>query len=110
MSRLRADIWIQAYLRRLELNLIPAYVLAKGDPTAGTVIVKTARLDGTARARERSFDPMTGARVWVILSDRPETEVDAVLARQRRIDPDLWIIEVENRDGRDLLDEPGLAD
>ena len=84
--------------------------MAKGDPTAGTVIVKTARLDGTALARERSFDPMTGQRVWMVLTEGPEPEVDAVLARQRRIDPDLWIIEVESRDGRDLLDEPGLAD
>jgi hypothetical protein len=53
---------------------------------------------------------MTGQRVWMILTEGPEPEVDAVLARQRRIDPDLWIIEVESRDGRDLLDEPGLAD
>ena len=31
------------------------------------------------------------------------------IARQRGFDPDLWIIEIESRDGRTLLDEPGLA-
>jgi hypothetical protein len=35
--------------------------------------------------------------------------VDAVIARQRRVDPDLWVIEVEDRAGRHLLDEDGLS-
>ena len=110
MSRLAARIGVAAYLRRLELALIPAYVLRRGDETAGAVIVKTARLDGTALARQRSFDPRTGARVWVVLAEGPEAEIDAQLARQAQRDPDLWLIEVESRDGRDLLDEPGLSD
>ena len=47
---------------------------------------------------------------WVVLAEGDEAEVDAVLNRQRERDPDLWIIEVESREGRTLLDEPGLAD
>jgi hypothetical protein len=38
-----------------------------------------------------------------------EAEIDAQVARQRGVDPDLWVIEVEDRAGRHLLDEPGLA-
>ena len=53
---------------------------------------------------------MTGARVWITLADGPEPEIDALLSRQRARDPDLWLLEVESRDGRTLLDEPGLAD
>lgn len=108
--RLAAGLWVQAYVRRLQLANIPAYVTAKGDPTAGSVIVKCARLDGTACAKARRFDMATGARVWDVLADGPESEVDASLARQRGFDPDLWIVEIESRDGRDLLDEPGLSD
>lgn len=108
--RLSAGLWVQAYLRRLHLANIPAYVAARGDGVAGAVIVKCARLDGTARARARRFDPASGRRVWDVLADGPEPEVDASLARQRGFDPDLWVIEVESRDGRDLLDEPGLAE
>ena len=40
MTRLTADIWVSAYLTRLRLQDIPAFVVAKGDLTAGTVIVK----------------------------------------------------------------------
>jgi hypothetical protein len=85
-------------------------VTAKGDATAGSVVVKAATLDGRAAAYARRYDPMTDARAWMVLAEGPEAEVDAALARQRRNDPDLWIIEVEDRRGRTLLDEPGLAD
>ena len=107
--RLTAALWVSAYLNRLRLADIAAYVTAKGDPTAGAVVVKVATLDGRARAFQRSFDLRTDARVWVVLAEGAEADVDALLARQRARDPDLWIIEVEDRQGRTLLDEPGLS-
>lgn len=110
MTRLTARVWVDAYLTRLRLAAIPAYVTAKGDATAGAVLVKLAMLDGNARAFQRSFDLMTGARVWVVLAEGAEADVDAAITRQRRHDPDLWVIEVEDRAGRHLLDEDGLAD
>ena len=110
MARLTADFWVRAYLTRLRLADIPAFVTAKGDATAGAVLVKLNTLDGQARCFQRSFDLMSGARTWVVLAEGDEGEVDVALARQRSFDPDLWIIEVEDRDGRHLLEEPGLAD
>lgn len=109
MTRLAAGLWVQAYLRRLQIEHIPAYVAAKGDPQAGAVIVKLATLDGKAVAKQRTYDLMTGERTWMVLTEGPEAEVDAVLARQRDMDRDLWIIEVESREGRDLLDHAGLT-
>jgi hypothetical protein len=108
MARLAAEFWVQAYLARLRLADIPAFVVARGDATAGAVLVKQSPLDGTARAFQRSFDPMTGARSWMVLAEGPEAEVDAAIGRQRGFDPDLWVIEVEDRAGRHLLDAPGL--
>lgn len=110
MVRLATDFWVHAYLARLEAAGIAAFVTAHGDDTAGAVLVKLNTLDGQATAFQRSFDLQTGARCWVELARGPEAEVDAAIARQRRTDPDLWVIEVESRDGRHLLDEPGLAD
>lgn len=106
--RLTADIWVSAYLTRLRLIEIPAFVVQRGDGTAGAVLVKLNTLDGQACCYQRSFDLMTGDRKWMILVEGIEADVDISITRQRSFDPDLWVIEVEDRQGRHLLDEPGL--
>ncbi|MES0827823.1 DUF1491 family protein [Ruegeria sp. SCP11] len=108
MTRLTAEFWVHAYLARLRFQDIPAFVLAHGDDTAGAVLVKLNTLDGQAVAFQRSFDLMSGERKWVELSSGPEAEVDGAIRRQRSFDPDLWVIEVEDRLGRHLLGEEGL--
>ena len=110
MIRLTADIWVSAYLTRLRLADIPVFVTAKGDATAGAVLVKLNTLDGQAKAFQRSFDLMSGERTWIVLAEGEDAAVEAALARQRSFDPDLWVIEVVDRKGRHLLDEPGLAE
>ncbi|MCC5985961.1 MAG: DUF1491 family protein [Rhodobacteraceae bacterium] len=106
--RLAAHIWVAAYLHRLQAEGIPAYVIARGDATAGAVLVKLARLDGTAQLWQRETDLSTGGRVWQVLADGPERDMDAMVTRQRGFDPDLWVIEVEDARGRHMLDAPGL--
>ena len=110
MARLATEIWVGAYLTRLRLAEIPAFIVAKGDPTAGAVLVKLNTLDGQAVLYQRSFDLMTGERAWVVLAEGDEAAVDASVVKQRSFDRDLWVIEVEDRQGRHLLDEPGLSD
>ena len=108
MTRLTAEFWVHAYLARLRFQEIPAFVVTHGDDTAGAVLVKLNTLDGQATTFQRSFDLMSGERSWVELSSGVEADVDAAIARQRSFDPDLWVIEVEDRQGRHLLGEEGL--
>jgi hypothetical protein len=61
-------------------------------------------------AFERRSDLMTGARAWILLAEGAEADVDALVTRTRSRDPDLWVIELEDRQGRTLLDQDGLAD
>jgi hypothetical protein len=107
--RLSAAFWVGAYRRRLDLHGIPCMVVAHGDDTAGTVLVKLNTLDGQARVFQRSFELATGARVWITLIEGAEADCDAAIGRQRGFDPDLWVLEVEDRQGRHLLDEEGLG-
>ncbi len=109
MTRLTARFWVDAYLARLRLADIPAFVVAHGDDTGGAVLVKLNTLDGQASLYQRAFDLMTGGRAWTTLSDGAEADVDEAVARQRGYDPDLWVIEVEDRQGRHLLDQDGLS-
>ncbi|PTX57294.1 hypothetical protein C8N43_1961 [Litoreibacter ponti] len=108
-ERLTSDFWVSAYLTRLRLHDIPAFITAKGDKTAGAVLVKLNTLDGQAVCYQRSFDLMSGERAWVVLAEGDEPAVDASIAKQRSFDRDLWVIEVEDRAGRHLLDQEGLA-
>lgn len=110
MARLAAGVWVGAYLARLQAEGIPVYVVARGDETAGAVLVKLATMDGQATAYHRVVDLMSGTRRWDVLAEGPEREVDDAISRQRGYDPDLWVIEVEDARGRHLLAEPGLAD
>ena len=107
-TRLTARFWVDAYLTRLRLMDIPAFVVAHGDDTGGAVLVKLNTLDGQAQAHTRSFDLTTGARVWTVLAEGPDAEVEETIRRQRGFDPDLWVIEVEDRAGRHLLGADGL--
>jgi hypothetical protein len=108
-ARLAAGIWVAAYLRRLTLADIPAYIARHGDDTAGAVLVKCATLDGRASLWAREWDLDTDQRLWVRLAEGAERDIDAQIARQTARDPDLWVVEIESRDARTLLDEPGLA-
>ena len=105
MTRLTAAFWVQAYLRRLALENIPAYILAHGDDIVGAVLVKLATLDGQARLFQRGFDLQTGDRVWQQLEQGTEEQIDTTLQRQLGFDPDLWVIELEDRAGRHFLDD-----
>lgn len=109
MARLATHLWVAAYLHRLGAEAIPVYVAARGDATAGAVLVKCATLDGRAVAFQRSYDFETDSSIWMELARGPEPEVDRAVAAQRRSDPDLWVIEIEEPRERHLLDEPGLA-
>lgn len=110
MSRLTTDLWVSAYLTRLRLSDIPAFVVRKGDATAGTVVVKLNLLNGQAVAYHRTYDILNDTRAWDVLTQDTDPAVDETLRRQASHDPDLWVIEVEDRHGRHLLDQPGLAD
>lgn len=109
MSRLASGVWVAAYLARLRAEGVPAFLAAKGDATAGNVLVKVATMDGAASLLECRYDLTADARAWEVVTEGPEAEVDASVARQRGFDRDLWVIEVEDPKGRHLLDDPALV-
>jgi hypothetical protein len=108
---LSTDIWVAALIRRVELGGGFAVVARKGDARAGSVLVKVLhRGDQTARLYAEATRG-DGERVWMRphLSD-DERELDGYIARALRVDPDLWVVEVEDREGRHFLTEPVEAD
>jgi len=111
--RLKSGIWVAAYLRRAQIEGAYAVVRRRGAEEAGAVFIIISRLDGTASlygpAPQSAFDEAQPAeRMFsaVLGSEAPvaEADIEARLAREMRYDPDIWIVEVEDRTGRHFLD------
>ncbi len=100
-DRLPTHLWVKAHIRSADLQGVPMMVARKGDPSRGTVILKLNRLD-------RTFTVLVQARDGETLfwsrgtgpDPVPEADADAYIARQTRYDPDVWVIEIEDRQGR----------
>jgi hypothetical protein len=104
---LSTDIWVGALIRRAELGGAFATVARKGDPRAGAVLVKAVdRRANTAKLYSEATRG-DGERFWMqpVRSDF-EPDLDAYAERAARIDPDIWVVEIEDRDGRHFLTEP----
>jgi len=109
--RLKSSIWVAAYVRRCNNEGSFAVVRRRGAEEAGAIFVKIAKLDGTAAlfgpAPQSAFDAARPVEhlftslfppVFV-----PEADVEAKIAREQKFDPDLWLVEVEDRAGRNFL-------
>lgn len=110
MARLKSKIWVQAHIRRCNGAGVTAMLLQKGNEDAGAVFIKSNFLDGTAviygPAPGGAFDE-EGDRRWAQAlgaDPLPETEINEYLQRQRRYDPDFWVIEIESRVGEVFLE------
>lgn len=108
-ARLPTSLWVDALIRRAGVGGAAAFVLQKGDAERGDVLVKVARLDHTAQLLTPAMG-MEGDRIFldlVIQGIGPdEAGVDAYVQRARDRDADLWVVEIEDRDGRHFLTEP----
>lgn len=109
--RLKSSIWVAAYLRRCQTEGVFGAVRRRGSEEAGAVFVKLALLDGNAmlfapapqtvyddaKPIERVFAPSPPKPV-------PESDIEERLAREIQFDPDVWIVEIEDKAGRHFLD------
>ena len=107
MIELKAKFWVDALVRRAETGFASAYVIRRGDEDAGTVLVKVVAADRLARLIVPARD-QNGTRVWQLYRKTPipEPEADDYCRRRTENDPDVWIIEIEDRQGRHFLTEP----
>ncbi|MEM6627839.1 MAG: DUF1491 family protein [Pseudomonadota bacterium] len=101
-------VWASALIWRAQAGGAFAAVLKKGDPKRGDVLVKVSTMDGRAQVYGAAFS-MEGPQAFEKLpaghTDMSEADADAYLMKRRNQDPDLWVIEIEDREGRHFLTE-----
>jgi hypothetical protein len=114
--RIKSEIWVRAYLRRCQSEGVPIVIVRRGDEAAGAIFICVDRLDGTVSLYGPAPAGLTESdteRQWVRCFDSlavVEAEANRYLARQREFDPDLWIIEIEDRAGRHFLGEAAVKE
>ena len=106
-ARVPTHLWVMAQVRRCNDSGQAAYVLRKGERMGGLVLLKLALLDGTAKVlvQQRDLDGRLG---WMLAKGDgpiPEPDAEAYIARTTDRDPDLWVVEVEARDGKNPFEE-----
>ena len=101
-DRIPTDIWVMAQVRSLSARGLPVYVLHKGALAAGTIMVKVVVRGQGCHLFNQARD-MDGKSGWMRVFDTgivDEKQADEYIQRNRKRDPDLWVIEVEDADGK----------
>jgi len=101
-GRLPTEMWVKAHLRRLSIDGIGAVVVRRGEAMGGSVLLKLNQRDLGCRVLTQARAP-DGALGWLAASERKavrETEAHAYIARATGRDPDLWVVEIDDRAGR----------
>jgi len=112
-ARLRTDFWVAALRRRAEAAGAFISIAKRGAEEAGAVFVMVDRRDGTfdlyGPAPQSMFDderPMD--RLFSLIGQNQSDEaVRKRMEQEMRFDPDLWQVDIEDREGRAFVD---LAD
>lgn len=108
--RLKTGLRVAAILRRYDMHGIPAFQRRRGDADSGALIVKLALGERRAFVLIQTYDA-AGKRAWMrqggaepIDDGAAEAAIEKAIAR----DPDLYVIEIEDAQGRLMLDAPVL--
>ena len=99
-----AHLWVSALLRRASLAGAYPVIAHRGDEERGDVVVKVTAGRGKARLYVPAFNP-DGPSEFERLASEDEAEVDGAIQKRLRADRDLWVIEIEDREGRHFLVE-----
>jgi hypothetical protein len=104
--RLKAGIFVRALIRRVQVEGASAFVIRSGAEEAGSIILKVAKLDGSVLVLNQARNAR-GELVWAQALGGWVDEARAAqwCDKQVKFDPDLWIVEIEDREGRAFVDE-----
>ena len=108
----KTEIWVKGHLRRCFAAGLTGVVARRGAPEAGSVFVKVSLPGGTGRVLAPAAGPVyddDGGRRWAApLGGEPvrQDDIDRFLARQIAVDPDIWILDIDDPGGTGLLHPP----
>ncbi|RVT92623.1 DUF1491 family protein [Sphingomonas crocodyli] len=102
-TRPASALLVSALIRKIQDEGGSAMVLARGDEVAGSIIVALADRGQSQGLVERVWRFEGGFGLDSVGPADPIEQTDYI-ARRRRTDPDLWVIEADHRDARAIVE------
>ena len=99
-ARVKARLWVDMALRMGNADGRYGAILHKGDDDSGGILVVLRGRDGISVLSQ--IRTATGKAAWMRATGAGPVDqeaADAYVAKQRRYDPDLWVLEFESPDG-----------
>ena len=105
-ARLPVHLWIDAQLKPLNDSGIFYYIQQSGEQNTGTILLKINGLSGVCQLLIQQRD-MDGKMGWMHAMKKErveEREADQYIHRAISRDPDLWVIEIEDKEMNNPFD------
>ena len=105
-DRLKSSVWIQAQVRICTIANLSAYVTKRGDSDAGTIFLHINKLNGINLIYYQTRT-ITGNMAWsqsIRSTPLEDKEAQDYLEKQKKYDPDLWILEIEDPEDKYIFD------
>ena len=98
--RISSELWVSALKKQLEMRAIPIFIIRKGDRIGGAILIKISDLRGSAKLLIQAPN-VDSERKWIELESGIESKIDEKIEKQKKVDNDLWVLEIEdiNADG-----------
>jgi hypothetical protein len=100
-DRLSTELYVQAHIRQCFVRGLTAVVAHRGDAWGGAILVKLNLLGPGCRLLNQTRD-VDGEIAWLPVQGgalMSEADADAYIAKAVQRDPDLWVVEIEDRAG-----------
>ena len=100
-DRLPTALYVDAHLKNLTDQAKYYHFIQKGNHSSGIIMLKLNNLEGKVKLILQERDFMTDQMTWVGALEQEtvdESDADDYIQRAISRDPDLWVIEIEDRD------------
>ena len=112
VNRLTYKFWIDAYSKRLEAAAIPVFVIKKGDPDSGIILIKIDLLNGKGQLIRRNYSYSLKKNKSIIEYIKLHKEIELeypklqkLIEKEIKIDTDAWVVEIEDKQGRNFFEK-----
>ena len=98
-DRLPTALWVEGHLHRMTAQGVPFYILNKGAHASGTILLKLNGRENGCILLQQQRD-VNGVMGWLkLFKDKAveESELDSYITRAVDRDPDVWVLEIEDR-------------